>query len=269
MPALVYAGAARVRTRSLTASRDRVAALWPRPGRSRGTPAWQRKAECGRRIPEAEPEHAGGVDLRILERDLDGKAVHQRGEANGEIVRIHGLEFAARDTLKHDGADGLAPMLVELAPVLRDLGIPRRDGPQVEPEHPRRLIGIIEAAGGATQLQQANQLADCGRRSCHLGRGELVEASVRVRQRLREQALARAEVVDDECLADAGSLGDVGEARIGVTAAADDLHSGAENLLSPIQRHLRRPGHLILHESCGHAAWLAEATGCILHWVIY
>src|SRR5579872_1053616 len=92
IPALVYAGAGRVRTRSLIASRHRHAArIGPRARLTQRAPAGSREAERGGGITQAETEHSLGVYLGILERDLDGEAVHHGSEADREIVDVDRL----------------------------------------------------------------------------------------------------------------------------------------------------------------------------------
>src|ERR1700694_1336817 len=83
IPGLVYAGAGRVRTRSLTASGHRhPARIRPRARLTQRAPARNRKTERGGCISQTEIEHSRGVDLGVLERDLDGEAIDHGSEAN-------------------------------------------------------------------------------------------------------------------------------------------------------------------------------------------
>src|ERR1700694_502925 len=160
IPALMYAGAGRVRTRSLTESRNRRAArVRLRARLTQCASARDRKTQRGGRVSETEPEHSIGVDLRVLECDLNREAIDHRREADREIVDIHRLELAARHALRHDSRDRLAPVLIELPTVLRDSRVAGRNRPQVEPEHPGRLIGIIGVPGHAAQLEEAQEFS--------------------------------------------------------------------------------------------------------------
>src|SRR3954452_10546530 len=106
-----------------------------------------RLAPPARRRP-VEPELAGGVahrqldgprrvDGRIVQRDLDRQAIQKCSEREGERVHVGiGVDLTTCLTFAHHGRNRVTPSLVELDPVLRDLGMPERLRPQVEPESP-------------------------------------------------------------------------------------------------------------------------------------
>src|SRR5271168_3836730 len=64
----------------------------------------------------AQGERKLGAHDVILERDLDGQAVEEGGEYDGELLRVDVAELALFLPFHHDAKDRVAPVLVELGP---------------------------------------------------------------------------------------------------------------------------------------------------------
>ncbi len=105
-----------------------------RRGPIRGRPL---ETELRGRNPHAQLERPPAVHDGIPERDLNRKPVQQSREADGEVVGVDRAELPVGLTFANDGAQRLAPVLVEFLAYPGDGRMPGGLGPEIEPERPR------------------------------------------------------------------------------------------------------------------------------------
>ena len=120
-------------------------------------------------------------------------------------------------------------LLVELLADLAHHRVAQRLAPTVDPQHPLDVV----AAFGHVVLDDAFELAECGRGvldlAFHLG-----DVLVRVvGERLGEELLLGVEVIVDETARHLESLGDIGDASAGEASLDHHLARGLEDLVAP------------------------------------
>jgi spermidine/putrescine transport system ATP-binding protein len=197
----------------------------------RAPPRPPRDVQLAGREGHRDRERPVRVDDRVLQRHLDRQPVDQRREGDRERVGVDIADLAAGLAVAHDLGDRVAPPLVQLDPVLGDLGVPERLGPQVEPQPPGAgdlPLALRDAGGAHEQLQPLSR----GPQRLELGCHRAVERLLGEPQRLGQQLVLGGEVVDDQGRAGAGPAGDVSDPGLGETALADQLGRGAQHLLA-------------------------------------
>jgi hypothetical protein len=167
-----------------------------------------------------------------VEHDLDGQAVDQGPSRTGEGVGVEGGELAGGLALADDLADGGPPAPVHGRPVPGHVLVARGPGPQVQPQHPlvEVVLGLPHRARAADQLHQP--VAGAGQLG-HRVRGLGVELLVGEGQRLGQQDVLLAEVVDDQGRAGPGLVGHVLDAGVAEAFLGDHLHGRLEDLPAP------------------------------------
>ena len=138
------------------------------------------------------------ADRRVAEDHLDREPVEQRREHQREVVDVDGVELAAVDAGADDLGDLVPPALVQLLAVA---GTPR-GGARPAPTGPARAARTTRGcrcrpAARSSSATSASTLAWAPSMASAAG-GLRVEQVLGVAQRVGEQAVLGAEVVDDQ-----------------------------------------------------------------------
>ena len=182
----------------LSATRRPAACRYRRASRAAGRVRVRRSASRCRR-PRSESTSGSSSATWI------DKPVEQRGELQREHPRVDRADLAGVGRLRRVD-DHLAPARVELDPAGLDLVVPKRLRPQVEPQSPGAGDLVVAPRHARPPDQQRQPLAQRGRPRPASSRPRRRTILLRVAQRVDEQPVAGAEVVDDEGRADPARL---------------------------------------------------------------
>src|SRR5215218_328361 len=177
----------------------------------------------------AQVEHAVAGHLGVAQHDQDGQPVDEGGQPQGEGVDVDRGELAAGLALADDLADGGPPAPVHGQPIAGHVGVAGGPGPQVQPQHPlvEVFLGLPHRARAAHQLDQP--IAGAGHLGHRVG-GLGVEPLLGEGQRLGQQDVLLAEVVDHQGRAGPGLVGHVLDAGVAEAFVRDHLHGRLEDL---------------------------------------
>jgi hypothetical protein len=166
-------------------------------------------------------------------QDLYGQSVDEGGESKGEILCVYRLEDAYSLAVSNDIGNDRSPSTIQRFALARSLGVAASPSPELNPERPVILVTIGAIVGARPFYERHQTLERIG------DTGQLVER-VEVKpvfgkgERLCQQPVLGLEVVEEEAGTQAGSFGDIGNARVAKPALTNDLDGRLQRLKTPL-----------------------------------
>nr|BFE87760.1 hypothetical protein GCM10020093_103610 [Planobispora longispora] len=162
------------------------------------------------------------------DHDLGAEAVQHGAQPYGEVLQVHGGELAGAGALLQQRDQVAVPGQVELRLGLAQRGDRQRAAPHVHPEQPARVcrpLGEVQPGEGGDPVHRA----PAGRQQRRPARDVLLLAPA---QRLQQDLVLAAEIVEDVAAAGAHPPGELGHRHLGRAVLGDRLHRGFEHLLA-------------------------------------